>query len=199
MWKRPAAPAQETRELREPEAFRMGSKRTCPRLWRETQSLSSKIVYYTNVLGKAVCNKGSQGLCSQDVWKYDNPGRTSPVIPRRRSVGADGRERSCLCICWFVYLFSSLGHGLGLVVSLSRRSLLLSRWPSLYNLLQSSSHYALSSSQSGDGDSSSFALPRLTALSPQGPSYPVHFFVNSFFLDKLFIICPTWSVPFVSC
>lgn len=198
MWKRPVAPAQETCELREPESFIMGSKYACLWLWRETQYLSSKSVQYTNILGKVVCNKGSQRLCSQDVWKYKHPIENLSNDPQKE-IGGSWWESEVMFVCLFTYFPPSLGDGLSLVVSLNRRSLLLSRWPSFHNLLQSSSHYALSFFQSGDGDSSSFALPRLTALSRHGPSYPVHFFVNSFFLDKLFMVCPTWSVPSVSC
>lgn len=49
------------------------SRQICPVLWRESPSLPSKAVHYSNILGKRVWNKGHHCLSSQDVQKHERP------------------------------------------------------------------------------------------------------------------------------
>lgn len=76
---------QERKQHKDPKSFIMGSKviRVLPQketsilpgpfmilpplLWRETLSLSSKVIYYRKILEKTVCNKYNQHHCSQEV------------------------------------------------------------------------------------------------------------------------------------
>ena len=45
-------------EFREPGSFKMVGKHACLWFWRETLSLSSKVVHHTNILEKIFWNKG---------------------------------------------------------------------------------------------------------------------------------------------
>lgn len=60
-------------DLREPKSFMTAVHMPDPLLWRETLSLSSKAVHYTNILAKMVHNKSSQCLCLQHMQKHKRP------------------------------------------------------------------------------------------------------------------------------
>lgn len=51
----------------------MISKHACVLFWRKTLALSSKAIHYINILEKAVQNKGSQWLGSQDAQILNGP------------------------------------------------------------------------------------------------------------------------------
>lgn len=122
----------------------------CNGLWRRTQSLSSKTGCYTNILEKIAQSKDSQCLCSPDV-KCNKPMEDFSQQPPEGDQWEWGEWDQ-------MHLVPSVGYWLGLVVSLSRESLLLSGWPSLHNPLQSSGCHFPSPFRSRESNSFSFAL-----------------------------------------
>lgn len=58
-------------DLREAEFFIMGSKYACPLLCKETLSLCSRVVCYTNILEKVAQNKGEPLPHSQDMQQSE--------------------------------------------------------------------------------------------------------------------------------